>query len=195
MLRLWIIFVAFLQVCLIMGSPIGDVGAAVVPSVIPNPSAPSAAAVDSTTNTGGIVAAGLSDAGLERLYASTPEAQWPGIKVIPRLIDYGYIECYPLYGPHKDNCTALSSWIVNRSSVTDTYQVDQGYCWDAQNGDCRAFMCAEGEDGWAVEPGFLAEAVDSVIDHCMPNATTLTQSGAWHANWTGYGGNVYVTLF
>lgn len=79
--------------------------------------------------------------------------------------------------------------------MTDTYQVDQGYCWDAQTGDCRAFMCAEGEDGWAVEPGFLAEAVSGVIDQCMPNATAQTQSGAWHANETGYGGNIYVTLF
>lgn len=73
--------------------------------------------------------------------------------------------------------------------------MDLGYCWDAQNGDCRIFMCAEGEDAWAVEPGFLADAAHGVIDKCMPNVTTITQSGAWHANETGYGGNIYVTLF
>lgn len=44
-----------------------------------------------------IVAAGLSDAALKRLYASIPESQHSTIKVLnANDDDTGYVECYPV---------------------------------------------------------------------------------------------------
>ncbi|KAK8017622.1 hypothetical protein PG993_013948 [Apiospora rasikravindrae] len=197
MLRLWIIFLAVLQACLVMGSSIGGGGPAVTTSIIPNPSA-SAIAPSTSPNKGGIVAVGLDDTALRKLYASRPESERSSIKVIPIADDStGYVECYPLWGPSANDCRSLNTYIANRSTVIDSYEVDGGYCWDAQHGSCRTFLCAESDDSWLVTPGILAQVISGIMDKCIPDGTSLTQSGHWRWNTSdgATGGNVYVTLF
>ncbi|KAK6848910.1 hypothetical protein PG995_012743 [Apiospora arundinis] len=178
-----------------MGSPTGGGPPAVTTSIIPNPSASAAA---NNTIGKGIVAAGLSDASLKKLYASIPESQHSTVKVLNVNDDEptGYVECYPLWGAPANDCTQLTNWINNRTTVTDYYEVDAGYCWDAQQGTCRAFLCAEGDDGWLVTPGIFAQVMGGVVSACAPEPNGDSQSGAWHWNATGFeGGNVYITLF
>ncbi|KAK8041181.1 hypothetical protein PG994_014188 [Apiospora phragmitis] len=178
-----------------MGSPIGGGGPDVTTSIIPNPSA-SAVANNTVPSKGGIVAAGLDDAALKKLYASLPESQHSSVKVLPIDDDNGYVECYPLWGPPSSDARTLAAYVANRSTVIGSYEVDSGYCWDAQTGDCRAFLCAEGDDGWLVAPGILGNIMLEVLDACAPVGAAVTQSGAYHWNATGFvGGNVYVTLF
>ncbi|KAK8067156.1 hypothetical protein PG997_013903 [Apiospora hydei] len=188
MLHLWIIFVAVLQACLAMGSPIAGGGVAVTTSIIPNPRA-SAVPHSTSSNKGGIVAAGLDDTALRELYASVPRSEHSSIKVIPPIFDSstGYLECYPLWGPSARDCQTLSPYIANRSTVIDNYEVDGGYCWDAQYGSCRTFLCAEASDTWLVAPSYLAGLMDSIVDKCIPNGTSLTQSGHWRWNTTDGG--------
>lgn len=78
-----------------MGSPTGGGPPAVTTSIIPNPSASAAA---NNTIGKGIVAAGLSDASLKKLYASIPESQHSTVKVLNVNDDEptGYVECYPV---------------------------------------------------------------------------------------------------
>ncbi|KAK8110550.1 uncharacterized protein PG998_007007 [Apiospora kogelbergensis] len=182
MLRLCILFVTLLQACLARGGPASGGPPAVTTSILPNPMVSAAASAAANKS---IVAAGLSDAALKRLYASIPESQHSTIKVLnANDDDTGYVECYPLWGAPEADCTHLTAWINKRARLTDQYHVDEGYCWDAQLGDCRAFMCAEGIADWVISPALISQVMGSVVSACAPDPYGDTQSGAWHWNTT-----------
>ncbi|KAK7966137.1 uncharacterized protein PG986_000414 [Apiospora aurea] len=170
--------------CLAMGSPIAGGGVAVTTSIMPNPRA-SAVTLSTSSNKGGIVAAGLDDTALRELYASVPRSEHSSIKVIPPSLMLR--PATSTLGTLRQGLSGTLPYIANRSTVIDNYEVDGGYCWDAQYGSCRIFLCAEASDTWLVAPSYLASLMDSIVDKCIPNGTSLTQSGHWRWNTTDGG--------